>query len=172
MYSKIKTRQKNVPEFPNPVLTTQAETFIFICKLWIISTVRPTMVEILSKPATLSSERYVTLTCVSEGSRPPAQLTWYKDNRKFKRGKVSIVRWLAIFFSIFILPSFILSKPATVSLELYVSLTWVSEGSRPPAQLTWYKNNRKLKRGKFVRWPLFFFFLWRHFHVFSIHTWN
>uniref|UniRef100_A0A2H1WVI8 SFRICE_023342 n=1 Tax=Spodoptera frugiperda TaxID=7108 RepID=A0A2H1WVI8_SPOFR len=49
---------------------------------------RPTLVEILSKPVTLSSERYVTLTCVSEGSRPPAQLTWYKDNRKFKRGKI------------------------------------------------------------------------------------
>ncbi|PZC75507.1 hypothetical protein B5X24_HaOG206048 [Helicoverpa armigera] len=49
---------------------------------------RPTLVEILNKPATLSSERYVTLTCVSEGSRPPAQLTWYKDNRIFKRGKI------------------------------------------------------------------------------------
>ncbi|CAG9789231.1 unnamed protein product [Diatraea saccharalis] len=50
---------------------------------------RPTLVEILNKPTTLSSERYVSLTCVSEGSRPPAQLTWYKDNRKFKRGKIS-----------------------------------------------------------------------------------
>ncbi|KAL4709843.1 hypothetical protein ACJJTC_000330 [Scirpophaga incertulas] len=50
--------------------------------------VRPTLVEIQNKPTTLSSERYVSLTCVSEGSRPPAQLTWYKDNRKFKRGKI------------------------------------------------------------------------------------
>ncbi|CAB3246046.1 unnamed protein product [Arctia plantaginis] len=49
---------------------------------------KPNLVEILNKPVTLSSERYVTLTCVSEGSRPPAQLTWYKDNRKFKRGKI------------------------------------------------------------------------------------
>lgn len=49
---------------------------------------RPNLVEILNKPVTLSSERYVTLTCVSEGSRPPAQLTWWKDNRKFKRGKI------------------------------------------------------------------------------------
>lgn len=48
------------------------------------------MVEILNKPASLSSERYVSLTCVSEGSRPPAQLTWFKDNRKFKKGKVNI----------------------------------------------------------------------------------
>ncbi|XP_028164652.1 hemicentin-1-like, partial [Ostrinia furnacalis] len=50
---------------------------------------RPTLVEILNKPATLSSERYISLTCVSEGSRPPAQLTWYKENRKFKRGKIT-----------------------------------------------------------------------------------
>ncbi|KAJ0173701.1 hypothetical protein K1T71_010850 [Dendrolimus kikuchii] len=50
---------------------------------------KPTMVEIQNKPSTLSSERYVVLTCVSEGSRPPAQLTWFKDNRKFKRGKIS-----------------------------------------------------------------------------------
>ncbi|XP_072929973.1 neural cell adhesion molecule 1-like [Epargyreus clarus] len=49
---------------------------------------KPTRVEILNKPVTLSSERYVSLTCVSEGSRPPAQLTWFKDNRKFKRGKI------------------------------------------------------------------------------------
>ncbi|XP_045776193.1 hemicentin-1-like [Maniola jurtina] len=49
---------------------------------------KPTLVQIQSKPATLSSERYVSLSCVSEGSRPPAQLTWFKDNRKFKRGKI------------------------------------------------------------------------------------
>ncbi|CAG9136310.1 unnamed protein product [Plutella xylostella] len=52
---------------------------------------RPNLVEIVNKPASLSSERAVNLTCVSEGSRPPAQLTWYKDNRKFRRGKV--VEW-------------------------------------------------------------------------------
>ncbi|CAH0594175.1 unnamed protein product [Chrysodeixis includens] len=53
---------------------------------------RPTMVQIANKPVTLSSERYITLTCLSEGSRPPAQLTWYKDNRQFrpnsKKGKI------------------------------------------------------------------------------------
>ncbi|XP_049877452.1 hemicentin-1-like [Pectinophora gossypiella] len=49
---------------------------------------RPNLVEILNKPLTLSSEKHVSLMCVSEGSRPPAQLTWFKDNRKFKRGKL------------------------------------------------------------------------------------
>ncbi|XP_045502354.1 hemicentin-1-like [Colias croceus] len=50
---------------------------------------RPTSVQIVKKPATLSSERYVSLSCVAEGSRPPAQLTWFKDNRKFTRGKIT-----------------------------------------------------------------------------------
>ncbi|CAH2045584.1 unnamed protein product, partial [Iphiclides podalirius] len=49
---------------------------------------KPTLVKIVNKPTTMSSERYVTLMCVSEGSRPAAQLTWYKNNRKIKRGKV------------------------------------------------------------------------------------
>ncbi|XP_073950535.1 kin of IRRE-like protein 2 isoform X2 [Choristoneura fumiferana] len=50
---------------------------------------KPVLVEIQNKQATLSSERYVNLKCVSEGSRPAAQLTWFKDNRKFKRGKTT-----------------------------------------------------------------------------------
>ncbi|CAG4932230.1 unnamed protein product [Parnassius apollo] len=49
---------------------------------------KPNLVEILNKPKTLSSERYVNLVCVSEGSRPTAQLTWYQNNRKFKKGKI------------------------------------------------------------------------------------
>ncbi|XP_026315160.1 neural cell adhesion molecule 1-like [Hyposmocoma kahamanoa] len=49
---------------------------------------KPTLVQILNKPTTLSSETHVSLTCVSEGSRPPAQLTWFKDNRKFKKAKI------------------------------------------------------------------------------------
>lgn len=52
--------------------------------------VKPTLVQILNKPTTLSSETHVSLTCVSEGSRPPAQLTWFKDNRKFKKAKVNL----------------------------------------------------------------------------------
>ncbi|CAK1552237.1 unnamed protein product [Leptosia nina] len=50
---------------------------------------RPTLVQIAKKPPTLSSERHVSLSCVAEGSRPPAQLTWFKDNRKFTRGKIT-----------------------------------------------------------------------------------
>lgn len=58
------------------------------------------MVEIVNKPQTLSSEKAVNLTCVSEGSRPPAQLTWYKDNRKFRRGKVTTnnILYFSLFF--------------------------------------------------------------------------
>ncbi|XP_050669556.1 hemicentin-1-like [Leptidea sinapis] len=50
---------------------------------------RPTSVQIVKKPPTLSSERGVSLSCVAEGSRPPAELTWFKDNRIFSRGKVT-----------------------------------------------------------------------------------
>ncbi|KAJ2938742.1 hypothetical protein O0L34_g3355 [Tuta absoluta] len=49
---------------------------------------RPTSVQIVNKPLTLSSDKQVSLMCASEGSRPPAHLTWFKDNRKYKRGKV------------------------------------------------------------------------------------
>lgn len=57
-----------------------------------LSTVKPSLVQILNQPPTLSSDKPVNLTCVSEGSRPPAQLTWFKDNRKFRRGKVRFSR--------------------------------------------------------------------------------
>ncbi|XP_013170499.1 PREDICTED: neural cell adhesion molecule 1-like [Papilio xuthus] len=63
----------------------EGNELVLICE---VRGVKPTMVDILNKPTTLSSEKYVSLLCVSEGSRPPAQLTWYKNNRKFKRGKV------------------------------------------------------------------------------------
>ncbi|KPI92379.1 Protein turtle-like A [Papilio xuthus] len=63
----------------------EGNELVLICE---VRGVKPTLVEILNKPTTLSSEKYVSLLCVSEGSRPPAQLTWYKNNRKFKRGKV------------------------------------------------------------------------------------
>ncbi|VVC94376.1 unnamed protein product [Leptidea sinapis] len=50
--------------------------------------VRPTSVQIVKKPPTLSSERGVSLSCVAEGSRPPAELTWFKDNRIFSHPPV------------------------------------------------------------------------------------
>ncbi|XP_013147355.1 PREDICTED: nephrin-like [Papilio polytes] len=48
---------------------------------------RPTSVYIVEKPIQVSADTEVTLVCVSHGSRPPAQITWFRENRKYTRGK-------------------------------------------------------------------------------------
>lgn len=48
---------------------------------------RPTSVMITNKPGQMSADAEMTLVCVSHGSRPPAQITWYRENRKYTRGK-------------------------------------------------------------------------------------
>ncbi|XP_034835919.2 B-cell receptor CD22-like [Maniola hyperantus] len=50
---------------------------------------RPTSVSILDKPGQLSADSEVTLVCVTHGSRPAALVTWYRENRKYTRGKHS-----------------------------------------------------------------------------------
>ncbi|XP_045517545.1 nephrin-like [Pieris brassicae] len=50
---------------------------------------RPTSVSIAGKPGQLSADSEVTLVCITHGSRPPAQVTWYRENRKYTRGKHS-----------------------------------------------------------------------------------
>ncbi|GBP04548.1 Synaptogenesis protein syg-2 [Eumeta japonica] len=50
---------------------------------------RPLSVSITNKPGIMSAESEITIVCVSHGSRPPAQLTWFRDNRKYTRGKNS-----------------------------------------------------------------------------------
>ncbi|XP_063622419.1 neural cell adhesion molecule 2-like [Cydia splendana] len=48
---------------------------------------RPTSVAITDKPGQMSADTEVTLVCVSHGSRPPAQITWFRENRRYTRGK-------------------------------------------------------------------------------------
>ncbi|XP_059051651.1 hemicentin-2-like [Achroia grisella] len=48
---------------------------------------RPTSVMITNKPVQMSADTETVLVCVSHGSRPPAQITWYRENRKYTRGK-------------------------------------------------------------------------------------
>ncbi|KOB76004.1 Uncharacterized protein OBRU01_02781, partial [Operophtera brumata] len=48
---------------------------------------RPTSVAITNKPGQMSADVEMTIVCVSHGSRPPAQITWFRENRKFTRGK-------------------------------------------------------------------------------------
>ncbi|CAH0728394.1 unnamed protein product, partial [Brenthis ino] len=49
----------------------------------------PFSVSLLNRPQQLLARSAATLRCVAEGSRPPAQITWYKDNRSFEKDKVS-----------------------------------------------------------------------------------
>ncbi|XP_032522473.2 nephrin-like [Danaus plexippus] len=50
---------------------------------------KPTSVSIVDKPGRLSADSEVTLVCVAHGSRPPAQISWYRENRRYTRGKHS-----------------------------------------------------------------------------------
>ncbi|KAG6452458.1 hypothetical protein O3G_MSEX007644 [Manduca sexta] len=49
----------------------------------------PLSVSLLNRPQQLIAGAAATLRCVAEGSRPPAQITWYKDNRIFEKEKVT-----------------------------------------------------------------------------------
>lgn len=51
-------------------------------------TVRPLTVRIFHKPRQLVADTEYVVTCEAAGSRPKAQISWYRDNRKFRRGKV------------------------------------------------------------------------------------
>jgi len=44
--------------------------------------VKPIDAEIVTPKHTLYAGREVEIVCESRGSRPPAQITWYKDQRK------------------------------------------------------------------------------------------
>ncbi|XP_037302135.1 hemicentin-2 isoform X2 [Manduca sexta] len=50
---------------------------------------RPLSVMITNKPGQMSADNEMTLVCISHGSRPPAQITWYRENRRYTRGKHS-----------------------------------------------------------------------------------
>ncbi|XP_047511176.1 hemicentin-2-like [Pieris napi] len=49
----------------------------------------PLSLSLLNRPQQLLAGSAVTLQCVSEGSRPPALITWYKDNRIFEKERIS-----------------------------------------------------------------------------------
>ncbi|CAB3246037.1 unnamed protein product [Arctia plantaginis] len=49
----------------------------------------PLSVSLLNRPQQLLAGASASLRCVSEGSRPPAHITWYKDNRIFDKDMVT-----------------------------------------------------------------------------------
>ncbi|XP_063896922.1 neural cell adhesion molecule 1 [Helicoverpa armigera] len=50
---------------------------------------RPTSVMITNKPGQMSADSEITIICVTHGSRPAAQVTWFRENRRYTRGKHS-----------------------------------------------------------------------------------
>ncbi|GLV36525.1 hypothetical protein CBL_07978 [Carabus blaptoides fortunei] len=48
---------------------------------------RPLTVRIFHKPRQLVADTEYVVTCEAAGSRPKAHISWYRDNRKFRRGK-------------------------------------------------------------------------------------
>ncbi|KAJ2938745.1 hypothetical protein O0L34_g3358 [Tuta absoluta] len=49
----------------------------------------PLSIALLSRPHQLVANTPSSLRCAAEGSRPPAQIVWYKDNRRFEMTKVT-----------------------------------------------------------------------------------
>ncbi|KAI5643163.1 immunoglobulin domain-containing protein [Phthorimaea operculella] len=49
----------------------------------------PLSISLLSRPHQLVANTPTSLRCAAEGSRPPAQIVWYKDNRSFEMTKVT-----------------------------------------------------------------------------------
>lgn len=52
--------------------------------------VRPISVQILQKPKQMVADEEYMVTCQVTGSRPRATVSWIRDNRKFRRGKVTV----------------------------------------------------------------------------------
>ncbi|XP_050556217.1 hemicentin-2 [Spodoptera frugiperda] len=50
---------------------------------------RPTSVMITNKPGQMSADSEITIICVTHGSRPAAQVTWFRENRRYTKGKHS-----------------------------------------------------------------------------------
>lgn len=62
---------------------------LYINSLCVFIIVGPLSVSLLNRPQQMIAGAASTIRCVSEGSRPPAQITWYKDNRSFSKDMVS-----------------------------------------------------------------------------------
>ncbi|EEB09920.1 sidestep protein, putative [Pediculus humanus corporis] len=50
---------------------------------------KPLRVNILNKPKLLSADTEYAISCESVGSRPQAEITWWRENRRFRKGRVS-----------------------------------------------------------------------------------
>lgn len=61
---------------------------LFLCHI-----VKPTSINITSKPKHFASEIEYSINCEVDGSIPETEIRWTQNNRPFKRGKVSKMWW-------------------------------------------------------------------------------
>ncbi|CAG2119205.1 unnamed protein product, partial [Medioppia subpectinata] len=77
----------------NSVLSCRAGNNVskpIISRVTIDINLKPIDVEIVNARHTLQAGREVEMSCESRGSRPPAQITWYKDNHELTHSRESI----------------------------------------------------------------------------------
>lgn len=103
-YPSIPSRRSNTPSHPD-------HSPLFSCPL--LRTVKPISVNITSKKDPISAGRKTEVTCRTSGSRPPAQITWYKNKKLMTHSRLvvsvklsrlqfcSIVAWLKFHLDFF-----------------------------------------------------------------------
>ncbi|KAG8224624.1 hypothetical protein J437_LFUL005792 [Ladona fulva] len=84
-------------------------------------TVRPLSASILNKNQGLSADRKYEIMCQAIGSRPPAKITWWKDN---KRLETFVEKACVIYFK----EKFTLTYHSTPNYSL-LSTSWRNRGS-------------------------------------------
>lgn len=62
---------------------------LFIIFFFFPPQVKPTSINITSKPKHFASEIEYSINCEVDGSIPETEIRWTQNNRPFKRGKVS-----------------------------------------------------------------------------------
>lgn len=73
----VRPRESRFPRYPRVKFST-------------IFTVRPLDVRIIPDEQPLTAQRKYELICESTGSRPPAKLTWWKNNHRLEKTKDTV----------------------------------------------------------------------------------
>lgn len=84
----FRSEYKNNNLRTNEIANLQVITYLF--KYFLSLPVAPLSVSLVNRPQQLIAGAASTLRCIAEGSRPSAQISWFKDNRSFEREKVRI----------------------------------------------------------------------------------
>lgn len=94
-------------------------------KIFFSFTVRPLEVTLLGSNQPMSALQEIEIVCQSVGSRPPAEISWYKDGQHLKSSKEEVNHLYYSFFPSFIPSTQLLNipttKPEPLSFLLYLT---------------------------------------------------